>query len=105
MKRVAVIAALAMLSSAPILGQTPAGKPAAPAPVAKPADKPVVAAPAAKPAGKAAAVAPDAKPAQQATVKVASGTKGGRSRANEDARDCLQLATNTEIIKCAEKYR
>jgi hypothetical protein len=30
---------------------------------------------------------------------------GKRSRANVDARHCLQFATNFEIIKCAEKYR
>ncbi len=92
MKRVSVIAVLAMLSSFPVLGQAPAGKPAAPAPETKPAQQPP-----AMPTG--------AKPAQQATVKVASGKKGDRSRANEDARDCLQLTSNTEIIKCAEKYR
>lgn len=28
-----------------------------------------------------------------------------RSRANEDARSCLELSTNTEIARCAEKYR
>jgi hypothetical protein len=27
------------------------------------------------------------------------------ARAGRDARRCLDLATNTEIIKCAEKYR
>ncbi len=28
-----------------------------------------------------------------------------RSRSNVDARVCLELATNVEIRKCAEKYR
>jgi hypothetical protein len=27
-----------------------------------------------------------------------------KSRAAEDARECLQRNTNTEIIKCAEKF-
>ncbi len=28
-----------------------------------------------------------------------------RSRAHEDARSCLEFATNFEIARCAEKYR
>jgi len=48
----------------------------------KPADKP-----AAKPA------AADAAPAPR------------RARDDRDARECLQLATNREIMVCAEKYR
>jgi hypothetical protein len=43
----------------------------------------------------------EAKPAP-APVRVAS---GGGSRTHEDARSCLELANNTEISKCAEKYR
>jgi len=34
----------------------------------------------------------------------ADGRRAG-SRAERDARECLQLATNMEIHKCAEKYR
>ncbi|MDH4149422.1 MAG: hypothetical protein OEW79_03895 [Betaproteobacteria bacterium] len=34
----------------------------------------------------------------------AEGRRAG-SRAERDARECLQLATNMEIHKCAEKYR
>ena len=45
------------------------------------------------------AMKPEAKPAPE---KVAA--KRGPSRANEDARTCLGLGTNTEIIKCAEKF-
>lgn len=78
MKTTTVIAALAMLSSAPVLAQAPAGK--------------------------SPAAAPAARTAGQDTVKLAAG-KTGRSRAGEDARSCLELATNVEIIKCAEQYR
>ena len=35
----------------------------------------------------------------------AADTPQRRSRANEDARKCLELATNLEIHKCAEQYR
>jgi hypothetical protein len=97
MKQVAVLALLALFSSVPVLAQAPAAKPAAPAPAAKPA------VPAAEPVAPAASAVPAEKSAGQESVKLAAG-KGGRSRANEDARECLQLATNTEIIKCAEKF-
>lgn len=48
-----------------------------------------------KPAGKPAAkpAASDAAPAPR------------RARDDRDARECLQLATNREIMVCAEKYR
>jgi len=39
---------------------------------------------------------PAAKPAASASK---------RSRTSEDARACLEFATNMEIHKCAEKYR
>jgi hypothetical protein len=48
---------------------------------------------------KPAAAAPAAKPAEKPVTRTA-----GRSRDTRDATGCLQLATNTEIIKCAEKY-
>ncbi len=97
MKRIAVIVAFAALPSMPALTYAQADKPAAKAaaaPAAKTADKPAAAAKT-KPAGKAAAT-----PAAKAAAR-----KGGRSRDTRDARGCLKLATNTEIIKCAEKYR
>lgn len=55
----------------------------------------------------APALAQSDKPA---TVKLESGqpaAKDGPRRAREykDARSCLELATNIEIHKCAEKYR
>ena len=127
MKLLTVVAAIALLSSAPALGQAPAEKkpafappatksgvkpPAAPA--AKPADKPVEAAPAPKPAEKPAA-APAAKPAEKPeAAPVAKPVekpadkpvrKVSRTRDTRDARGCLQLATNKEIIVCAQKYR
>lgn len=70
-----LVAALALLPCASVLGQTqsvtPGGASAAP---------------------------------QEGKAKPASRT-GKRSRRNVDARHCLQFATNFEIIKCAEKYR
>jgi hypothetical protein len=50
------------------------------------------------------------KPAEakaEPAVKVAASASAPKrsSRANEDARACLELATNMEIHKCAEKYR
>ncbi len=44
-----------------------------------------------------------AKKKQVARTERVSVPRG--SRANEDARHCLQLSTNREIIKCAERYR
>jgi hypothetical protein len=35
-------------------------------------------------------------------MKLAQGP--GQSAVKEDARHCLELASNTEIIKCAEPY-
>ena len=79
MKRIVVVAplvaALAMLFSATALGQTQSGQPGV------------------------ASAAP-----QEGKTKPAART-GKRSRANVDARHCLQLATNLEIHRCAEKYR
>ncbi|MBI2295706.1 MAG: hypothetical protein HYU76_06675 [Betaproteobacteria bacterium] len=79
MKRIGLAAALAVLSFLPGLGQAQAEKPG----MAKPA------------AG---------MKAEQQAAKPAAGTPR-RSRANEDARECLQFPTNREIIVCAEKYR
>jgi len=59
--------------------------------------------PAAKPAAAPAGAAkdPEARPAQK-DMKLAQGP--GQSAVKEDARHCLELASNTEIIKCAEPY-
>jgi hypothetical protein len=38
-----------------------------------------------------------------APTKSAASRKGAR-RWNEDARHCLEKASNTEVIKCAEEY-
>ncbi|MEK6245666.1 MAG: hypothetical protein AABM33_14350 [Pseudomonadota bacterium] len=76
MKRIAWVAALVMVFSSPVWAQ--AAKPAA-----KEAPK------------EAAAKAAEAKPAAVAARK---------SRRNGDARHCLEQATNTAIIKCAERY-
>ena len=52
---------------------------------------------------KPAAAKPQAVAVQQAAKPAPDSPR--RSRANEDARVCLELATNIEIHKCAEKYR
>ena len=91
MTRILAIAALAALSSAPALGQAPAEKPAAAAPAPQ-AEKPAAVAP-----------APQAeKPAAQGEIKLVQGA--GQSKVTEDARRCLEMSTNTDIIKCAEPY-
>ena len=59
-------------------------------------DKPAPAAEAAKPEPMKEAVKP-------APTKSAASKKGPR-RWNEDARHCLEKASNTEVIKCAEEY-
>ena len=43
-----------------------------------------------------------AKPAP--TKSAATARKGAHRRWNEDARHCLEKASNTEVIKCAEEY-
>jgi hypothetical protein len=43
------------------------------------------------------------KQAVKAPTKSAAAKKGAR-RWNEDARHCLEKASNTEVIKCAEEY-
>ena len=79
MKPTAVVAllaaALAMLSSATVLSQTQSAQ----------------------------AAVTGAVPQQEKTKPAAR--TGRRSRANVDARHCLQFTTNLEIIRCAEKYR
>lgn len=43
-----------------------------------------------------------AKPAPAKSA--ATPRKGGPRRWNEDARHCLERASNTEVIKCAEEF-
>jgi len=88
MKRILLIAAVAALIWAPVFAQAAAqGE--------QPAVKPSAVAPA------DAAKDPEAKPAQK-DIKLAQGP--GQSAVKEDARHCLELATNIEITKCAEPY-
>jgi hypothetical protein len=57
----------------------------------------------AAPAGaQSAKPAPAAKPAAQKSEKKPAAAH--KSRRHEDARACLERASNTEIIKCAEAY-
>ena len=87
MKRILLIAAVAALICVPVFAQAAAQ-----------GDQPAVK-PAAATAG--AAKDPEAKPAQK-DMKLAQGP--GQSAVKEDARHCLELASNTEVIKCAEPY-
>ena len=51
------------------------------------------------------AQAPEQKPAPTEATKPAAKTAVKRHRRwHEDARHCLELPTNTEIIRCAEVY-
>lgn len=45
-----------------------------------------------------------AKPAPAAEEKAKPAPVAKKSRRHQDARHCLQKASNTEIIKCAEAY-
>jgi hypothetical protein len=89
-------------------------------PAAQPAEKKAVAAPTAKEPAKPAAetkaatkpAASEAKPAEtKSEMKPAASepakpmaTAARKSRAAEDARECLQQSTNRDIIKCAERF-
>jgi hypothetical protein len=55
----------------------------------------------AKEPAKAEAPKPAAESAKQAA---AASRKGAPRRWNEDARHCLERASTTEIIKCAEEF-
>jgi hypothetical protein len=88
MKPILLMAAVAALISAPVFahaaeqGDKPAVKPTATAPAAPAKD-------------------PEAKPAQKDMTLVQG---PGQSKVTEDARHCLDLSTNTDVIKCAEPY-
>jgi hypothetical protein len=58
--------------------------------------------PAAKEEAKPEAVKP--APAKSAASSAAAPKKGAPSRRTEDARHCLEKASNTEVIKCAEEF-
>lgn len=77
--------------------EMPAAEPA-PSAAATPAATPSTAAPADMAPAEAAPMAQAQQPAP--VRRVARAGRPGR-----DARHCLDLATNSEIIKCAEKYR
>lgn len=82
MKRIAVVAAIAVLSSATVFSQTQGDKPAA--------------APSPGMTGEAKPAAP------QRDINIVQGP--GQSVVREDARHCLEHSDPTEIIKCAEPY-
>ncbi len=82
MKRIGLVAALAVLSAAPV-------------PVLAQGEKPA--------AAPATEMKMEAKTGQQA-AKPAAGARAP-SRATQDARSCLEFPTNREIIICAEKFR
>jgi len=60
-------------------------------------DKPV-----AKEEAKPEAVKP--APTRSTASSAAAPKKGAPSRRTEDARHCLEKASNTEVIKCAEEF-
>lgn len=64
-------------------------------------DKPAPAPEAVRP--EAAKPEPVKEALKPAPTKSAASKKGPR-RWNEDARHCLEKASNTEVIKCAEEY-
>jgi len=58
-----------------------------------------------KPAAREEAKPEPIKQAEKpAPAKSAAASKKGPRRWNEDARHCLEKASNTEVIKCAEEY-
>ena len=65
-------------------------------------EKPAPAPEATKPEPAKEAAKEAAKPAP--TKSAATPRKSGPRRWNEDARHCLERASNTEVIKCAEEY-
>jgi hypothetical protein len=81
------IAAIAALSSLPVLGLAQAQKPAA--------DKPAAAMNAEAP------MKAEAKEDKMAPKPVA---KRLTAKSREDARECLSFPTNQEVIICAEKF-
>lgn len=85
MKRIAVVAAIAVLSSATVFSQTQGDKPAA-----APSPAPGMT------TGEAKSAAP------QKEINIVQGP--GQSVVKEDARHCLEHSNQTEIIKCAEPY-
>lgn len=124
MNRIATIAAATALCLAPAM--TLAGESPAPAKVAPAQPMKVVPAQPGKAAASARAAEPapspkpqaaprkEAKPAtvpvtapapEKVAVQAADKPRRGPSRAHEDARSCLELATNREIAICAEKFR
>jgi len=84
MKRIVFFAAMAL--SAATFAQAPKPEPIKAEPLKTEAKPQPETAPAAKKAAKPAAMAKKS------------------SRRSEDARQCLERATNNEIIKCAEEY-
>ena len=83
MKKIALIAALAVAGHAWAQADKPAEKPAAEAPKAE---------------------MPKQAEAPKSDAPKAQMKKGSAAKRQQDARHCLEKATNTEIIKCAEAY-
>ena len=105
-KIVGVIAAIALAWSCLVAdGIAQTGKPVAapPPPVKTPANAPGTAAATTADTATGKAGDNNSRPADGTQVAAAPRARG-RSRANEDARHCLQLTTIRAIIICAEKY-
>ena len=100
-KIAAVIAGIALLWAGSVpSGMAQANKPSA---VPSTAVKPPASAPGST-VGTGTAASASKAGEGDSTQLAAAPRKTRRSRANEDARHCLALATNTAIIKCAEQY-
>lgn len=82
MNRIVIAAAIVMLISGTAAGQGQADKPAA------------------TPAS--GGMKEEMKPAPQKDITIVQGP--GQATVKEDARHCLELSTNVDIIKCAEPY-
>jgi len=68
-------------------------------------DKPPAAPESAKPeAAKPEAAKPEPMKEAAKPAPTNSAAKKGQRRWNEDARHCLERASNTEVIKCAEEF-
>jgi hypothetical protein len=92
MKRIGMLLVLALFSSLALAQATAPAAPQEPAKTAA-AQDPVKAQQPAKPAAR-----------QGAKPRAKSSVLAKKSRRSEDARRCLDKASNTEIIKCAEEY-
>jgi hypothetical protein len=102
MKRLALLiliafSPMALSQDKPAADTGPTATPLSPTPAP-------AAAPAPPPAAASAPAAPSSAPVAKAAKPSAPMSASRKARREEDARHCLEKASNTEIIKCAEAY-